>query len=103
MTTNRRSMLAGAATGAATLLSGGAARALSEIDIFPIVDRSEAAASVKALPAAVREEAFALLLEAAVADGKIVDEERHYLHTVGEAMGLASAAVDARLRAALAP
>jgi uncharacterized tellurite resistance protein B-like protein len=69
--------------------------------IFPIVDRSEAAAAVHALPAAVQEEALAVLIEAAVADGKVVDEERVYLHVVGEAMGLGAAAVDAQVAKAL--
>jgi len=71
--------------------------------IFPILDRSEAAAAVRALPAAVQEEALAVLIEAAVADGKVVDEERAYLNVVGEAMGLGPAAVDARVARALAP
>lgn len=69
--------------------------------IFPIVDRSEAAASVRALPPAVQEEAFAVLLEAAVADGKIADEERAYLHVVGTAMGLSAAVVEERVEKAL--
>ena len=38
-----------------------------------------------------------MLLAAAAADGKIVTEEREYLHTVGEAMGLTTAEIDARL------
>jgi uncharacterized tellurite resistance protein B-like protein len=71
--------------------------------IFPILDRGEAAASVKALPPAVQEEALATLVEAAVADGKVVDEERGFLHAVGEAMGLDAAAVEHRIQSALAP
>jgi uncharacterized tellurite resistance protein B-like protein len=70
--------------------------------IFPIMDRGEAASAVRALPVAVRDEALGLLIEAAVADGKVMDEERSYVRTVGEAMGLAAAAVDARLEKALA-
>jgi hypothetical protein len=69
--------------------------------IFPIVDRSEAAASVRVLPAAVQEEAMATLVEAAVADGKVVEEERVFLLAVGEAMGLQAAAVDRRIAQAL--
>jgi hypothetical protein len=69
--------------------------------IFPIVDRHEAAASVKTLPASVQEEALAILVGAAIADGKVVDEERGYLHAVGQAMGLDAAAVDQRIAAAL--
>lgn len=69
--------------------------------IFPIVAHDEAAAEVKALPADVQQEALALLIEAAVADGKIADEERAYVRVVGEAMGLDAAAVDAKLDGAL--
>jgi uncharacterized tellurite resistance protein B-like protein len=70
--------------------------------IFPIIDRDEAAANVKGLPAAVQEEALATLCEAAAADGKIADEEHHYLLAVGRAMGLDAAAVELRLAGALA-
>jgi uncharacterized tellurite resistance protein B-like protein len=70
--------------------------------IFPIVDRSEATAAVHALPAAVREEALGLLVEAAVADGKVVDEERQYVRAVAGAMGVGAEAADARLEKALA-
>jgi uncharacterized tellurite resistance protein B-like protein len=70
--------------------------------IFPIVDRTEAAAAVRALPAAVQEEALAVLIEAAVADGKVVDEERAYLRVVGEAMGLDAGAIEARIAKGLA-
>jgi uncharacterized tellurite resistance protein B-like protein len=69
--------------------------------IFPIVDRSEAAEAVKSLPSDVQKEALKLLIAAASADGKIVTEEREYLHTVAEAMGVATSDVDARLEEAL--
>lgn len=69
--------------------------------IFPIIDREEAAASVRALPAAVQHEALGTLVEAAVADGKVVDEERGYLVAVGEAMGLDEKTVERRILAAL--
>jgi uncharacterized tellurite resistance protein B-like protein len=65
--------------------------------IFPIVDRSEAADAVKSLPADVQKEALTLLVAAASADGKIVTEEREYLHTVAEAMGVSLAEIDRRL------
>jgi len=70
--------------------------------IFPIVAHDEAAARMRDLPPAVQEEAMGLLVEAAAADGKITDEEKAYLGTVGEVLGLDAAAIDARLRAALA-
>lgn len=69
--------------------------------IFPIVDRSEAAEAVKSLPSDVQKEALRLLVAAATADGKVVAEEREYLHTVAEAMGVAIADVDAQLEAGL--
>ncbi len=75
---------------------------LAERDtIFPIVDRSEAADAVKSLPADVQKEALTLLVAAASADGKIVKEERDYLHTVAEAMGVSIAEIDERLDAAV--
>jgi uncharacterized tellurite resistance protein B-like protein len=75
---------------------------LAERDtIFPIVDRSEAAEAIKALPGDVQMEALKLLIEAASSDGKIVKEERDYMHTVGEALGIATADMDQRLDAAV--
>ena len=77
--------------------------AISDRDaIFPIVNRSEARDAMRALPEAVRREALALLVEAAAVDGKIVDEERAYLHAVCEASGLDEAAWKRKLEAALA-
>jgi 2-hydroxychromene-2-carboxylate isomerase len=70
--------------------------------IFPILDKNDAAESVRALPREVQEEALRTLIDAAIADGKVVDEERGYLRAVGEAMGLDGAAMDARIEAALA-
>lgn len=70
--------------------------------IFPIVDRSEAAEKVRELPDDVQEEALALLIEAAIADGKVVDEERSYLHAVGKVIDLSEAAVEERIAKALA-
>jgi uncharacterized tellurite resistance protein B-like protein len=61
--------------------------------IFPIVDRAEASASVRALPRPVQQEALDLLIEASMADGKIVAEERAYLDAVAAEMGLSSSAL----------
>ncbi len=69
--------------------------------IFPIIDAAEAAASIMTLPEAVRAEAFGLLIEAACADGQVVSEEREYLETVAETLGLA-ADLNARIQAQLA-
>lgn len=68
--------------------------------IFPIIDRAEAGAKMRELPPEVQQEAFARLLEAAVADGTVVLEERAYLYAVGEVLGLDDAAVDRRIDAA---
>ncbi|MFT3763995.1 MAG: TerB family tellurite resistance protein [Minicystis sp.] len=70
--------------------------------IFPIVSYDEAAGQMRALPAPVQTEAMSLLIEAAVADGRIADEERAYLRAVGEVVGLDDAALDRRLAEALA-
>jgi uncharacterized tellurite resistance protein B-like protein len=70
--------------------------------IFPIVDRSEAATEIQSLPKDVQQEAFALLIEAAVADGKVMQEEEDYLLTVAEALGIAPKDMYARLEKALA-
>lgn len=70
--------------------------------IFPIVDRTEAAAAIRQLPAEAQLEAFDLLVEAAVADGKVVAEEQAYLTTVAGVLGLSDAEVAAHVQAALA-
>jgi uncharacterized tellurite resistance protein B-like protein len=56
--------------------------------IFPIVDSTEAAAAMRALEPAVRQEAFGLLLEAAAADGSIAPEELSYLEAVSDVVGV---------------
>ena len=62
---------------------------LAERDvIFPIVDATEAAAAMRALDPAVRQEAFGLLLEAAAADGSIAPEELTYLEAVSDVVGV---------------
>lgn len=70
--------------------------------IFPIVDRSEAAAEIKTLPADVQQETLALLIEAAAADGKVMPEEEDYLLTVGDALGISQKDMYARMEKALA-
>ena len=69
--------------------------------IFPIVDRSDATEAMKALPPEAQQEAMSLLIEAAAADGKIAAEERAYLDTVAAVVGLDSAALEAKIKAAL--
>jgi uncharacterized tellurite resistance protein B-like protein len=70
--------------------------------IFPIVDRSEAAAAIRELPIEAQREAFDLLVEAAVADGKVVAEEKAYLATVAAVLDISDDDVQARIKAALA-
>ena len=65
--------------------------------IFPLVDGAEAAETIAQMPRAVQEEAFGLLLEAAAADGKVVDEEREYLSAVARAMSISDAELEERL------
>lgn len=70
-------------------------------ELFPIVDAQEASTEIKTLPKDIQDEAFALLLEAAAADGKIVPEERAYIDAVGAALGLEAAVIEERLLNAL--
>ncbi len=70
--------------------------------IFPIVDRSEAAAAIRQLPTEAQLEAFELLVEAAVADGKVVAEEQAYLSTVAAVLDIPEAEVKTKIQAALA-
>src|SRR5882724_4614879 len=69
--------------------------------IFPIVDRDEAAATIRSLPEDARKAALELLIEATVADGVVAPEERSYLETVAGEMGVSSADLTKRLDAKL--
>lgn len=69
--------------------------------IFPIVDKSEAKAAMQELPPDVQHETMTLLIEAACADGKVVTEERAYLHAVAEAIGVSAGALDVKIDDAL--
>ncbi len=70
--------------------------------IYPLVDGEEAAKTMRTLPPAIQREAFELLIGAAVADGKVVAEEREYLGAVALALGISEAEVERRLSEALA-
>jgi len=75
---------------------------LNERDsIFPIVDKGEAVEAMRALEPDVQKQALDLLLEAACADGKVVDEERDYLRVVGQELGISRFDMDNRIRAKL--
>lgn len=70
--------------------------------IFPLVDGKEAAEEIQLLPKDVQEQAFGLLIEAAAADGEVVPEERAYLQSVADAIGVGADEVERRLAAQLA-
>ncbi len=69
--------------------------------IFPIVDRDEAAATIRALPEDARKTALELLIDATVADGVVAPEEKSYLETVAAEMGVSEAELKKRLDAKL--
>ena len=69
--------------------------------IFPIVDKTEAVDAMRELPVETQKEALDLLLEAACADGKVVDAERDYLRVVGQELGVSRFDMDNRIRAKL--
>jgi 2-hydroxychromene-2-carboxylate isomerase len=68
-------------------------------ELFPS-DAGEAAEQMRRLPEEVQREALALLIEAALADGKIVDNERRYLSAVARAMGVDDPDLNRRIAAA---
>lgn len=70
--------------------------------LFPLVDASEAAEAMRELPPEVQRDAFDRLVQATLADGKVVPSERAYLEAVGEAIGVSIDEIDARLLAARA-
>lgn len=69
--------------------------------IFPIIDASEAAETVKSMSAEVRSEALSLLIEAAASDGSIAPEELGYLEAVADAVGVSRDDLSDRLAEAL--
>lgn len=70
--------------------------------IFPLVDGKEAAEEMRQLSQEARDEAFRLLIEAAAIDGSIEPEERAYLKTVAEAIGVSEEETERRLAKQLA-
>ncbi|MCA9605477.1 MAG: TerB family tellurite resistance protein [Myxococcales bacterium] len=69
--------------------------------IFPILDGDEAAEALARMSPALQEEVLGLLIQAAAADGQIVEEERAYLEAVARAAGIDEAGLVERLDAAL--
>lgn len=70
-------------------------------ELFPIVDRDEAATEIKTLPKDVQDDVFTRLVDAACADGKVVPEERDYLKSVANAIGMPDDVVELKLIEAL--
>lgn len=70
--------------------------------IYPLVDGEEAAETMRSLPPDIQSQAFQLLIEAAVADGKVVTEEREYLGAVALALGMAEKELERRVADELA-
>ena len=81
--------------------SFGISQGKAEEVIAPTVRGFEAAKAIKELPAEVRQETLTLLIESAVADGKVVGSERKFLHEVGRAVDVSSEDIDVRVAAAL--
>jgi uncharacterized tellurite resistance protein B-like protein len=65
--------------------------------MFPIVDRAEAAQTIRELPKEAQSIALALLIEATVADGVVAPEERAYLDAVGAELGVIGAELEQRI------
>lgn len=65
--------------------------------VFPLVDREEAVAQIKRLPADAQDEAVRLLIEAACVDGQIAPEERDYLRAIGAALQISDATLARRV------
>jgi len=66
--------------------------------IYPLVDPEEARAEISGLQGAAREMAINLLVQAAAADGKVVDEELQFLSAVADAMSIHPSVIEWRLR-----
>ena len=57
-------------------------------EIEPTLKGKDAAEELRTMPEDVRAEAFALLLAAAIVDGKVVPKEENYLKAVASALGV---------------
>ncbi len=66
--------------------------------IYPLVDPDEARSEIAKLNGTAREMAVNLLVQAAAADGKIVEEELRYLNSVVDAMAVHPSVIEFRLR-----
>ena len=69
--------------------------------LMPITDSDDVAAELSRLPEATRWETLELLIQAAAADGKVVDAERQFLSVVTAQLDLTEADIEERLQRAL--
>ena len=69
--------------------------------IYPLVDPATARDEIAKLNGAGREAAIQLLVQAAAADGQVVEEERKYLEAVADAMGIHHSVIEFRLSKAV--
>ena len=66
-------------------------------EIEPTLRGEDAAEALRELPEDVRQEAFELLLAAAIVDGKVVPKEESYLQAVAGALGISNDELEARI------
>lgn len=66
-------------------------------DILPLCDAVEAAARFRQLPEELKASTLELLIEAALADGEVVEPERELLVAIAEAMGVSRPQIDAAI------
>jgi len=66
--------------------------------IMPTLKGADAARAMGELPDEVRFEAFELLIDAAIVDGRVVPAERQYLEAVAAALGADAAQLERQLQ-----
>jgi uncharacterized tellurite resistance protein B-like protein len=70
--------------------------------VAPVLDRNEAVATLQRLPEDVRQETLELLVQAAVADGKVAPEERDFLAALAGELRVGAGDIEQRLESAVA-
>lgn len=73
-----------------------------QANLVPIAGAGEAAAEMFELPEEAKVEAMHLLLEAACADGRVMEAEREYLQAVGRTLGIGHRETDQMIAVRLA-
>lgn len=66
-------------------------------ELHPPLEGPQAAAALQDLPEEVRQEAFELLVAAAVVDGKVVPAEQRFLESVAAGLGVGADQLQARI------